>query len=168
MKRGGAEDVPAVARLMEHGSARVREAAVRALRMLGAKGQEEMLLRAVERDVPSVVREAAMWLLADRGRSAVVWNAAKRNGDAQVRRNVLRMKSNAGKWEKLRVFLDAAASDDAGVSDCGVEMLSDWCGRFNETFTPASDEDLRVCRELMAQRALPGGLAGRLEFLLRG
>jgi hypothetical protein len=166
---GDDSDAQTIAGMLGHRSARVRCAAVRALRMVSAAGHREELLHVVETDVPSVAREAAWSLMVGREVAAdVMWEAAKKNSDAQVRLVVLSMMLAAGKWVRLRMYLEAAGSAEARVSERAVELLMAWAWRFNDSFAQPSREDVEVSRALMERSsdALPAGLARELGLIL--
>ena len=151
-------------------SARVRRAAVGALRILGIEGQEQILLRLVSSDVPPVAREAASSLLSGRSLAAdAVWAAALTNTDKRVHLVVLRLLRSAGKWQQLRLFLEAADSIDPKLSECSVGMLTLWIRKFNSTFVQPTVADTEASLKLMeaVRTRLPDSLASELRFILK-
>lgn len=166
---GDRSDGPAISRMLAHRSARVRRAAVRALRVLGVEEQETPLLRIVSSDVRSVVREAAYTLLSRRTTAAdVVWTAALRNTGERVPETVLRLMKDAGKWQQLRLYLGAAGSDSPSLSECAIEMLTTWNSKFNSSFVEPSAADREsslLVLDSVGER-LPKPLARELRFTL--
>lgn len=166
---GRRSDGPAILRMLAHGSARVRRAAVRALRILGVEEQEVPLLRIISSDVRSVVREAAYSLLLRRISAAdVVWTAALKNTGERVPETVLRLMKDAGKWQQLRLYLGAARSESPSLSKCAIEMLLTWNSKFNSSFvepSAAERESSLIALDSVEER-LPKPLARELRFTL--
>jgi hypothetical protein len=137
--------------------------------MIAAKGQGERLLRVVAEDVPSVAREAAWTLVAGRETEPeTVWRHALGSGDARVQRSVLRLMLGVGKWVQLRMYLEAAGSRDAALSECATRMLSEWLRRFNNTFTQPRPDELTASSTLLEglRGSVPGKLAKELAAIL--
>jgi hypothetical protein len=157
-------------KLLANRSARVRRSVIRALRILGAEGNEATFLEVVSTDVPSVAREAAFTLLSGRTVPVdTVWTKALANTDLRIRISVLKLLKNAGKWEQLRFYLQAAAGSDPGLAERALGMLSQWLEKFNSSFVQATISDLEACVELTeaARRHLPASVVRQLDFILK-
>lgn len=167
---GDRTDVDEILNLLASRSARVRRSVIRAMRILGAEGNEATFLEVVSTDVPSVAREAAFTLLSGRTVPAdAVWAKALTNTDLRIRISVLKLLKNAGKWEQLRFYLQAAVDSDPGLAERAMGMLSQWLEKFNRSFVQASISDLEACVELTeaARRRLPASVARQLDFILK-
>lgn len=153
--------------LLGHVRVRVRRAAVRTVARFGCEGSEELLLRMVERDRPSVACEAASVLLRARAIGAErVWRAATRHPTGGVARRVLLRMHLAGKWERLAVYLEAAASNERDVA---VALLRSWTATFNRSgIGPTAEEITRAeACFVMARERMPNELAAEIAFTLR-
>ena len=167
---GDRTDVDEILKLLANRSARVRRSVIRAIRILGAEGNEATLLEVVSTDAPSVAREAAFTLLSGRTVPAdAVWAKALTNTDLRIRMSVLKLLKNAGKWEQLRFYLQGAADSDPGLAERAMGMLSHWLEKFNRSFVQTTISDLEACVELTeaARRRLPASVARQLDFILK-
>jgi len=167
---GDRSDVPAISRMLSNRSPRVRRAVVRALRILGIEGQEQVLLRIVASDVRSVAREAASALLSRRANPpSDVWAEALKNPDQRLHIDVLRLMKSAPKWRQLILYLGAVVSSDASLSACAIEMLTAWLNRFNSSFVDPSlaERDMAAFQLDRASERLPGRLVTELRFILQ-
>jgi HEAT repeat protein len=167
---GDRSDLPAILEMLPSRSARVRGAAVRALRILGIDGQEGVLLKVVASDVRSVARKAASALLARRDHSAsAVWVEALKNPDKSLHCNVLKLIRSAPKWQQLNLYLGAVVSSDESLSACAIEMLMWWLNQFNASFVnpSLSERDLAASQLDRASELLPARLVSELRFTLR-
>jgi hypothetical protein len=167
---GDHTDVPAISMMLSSRSARVRRAVIRALRILGIEGHEQVLLMAVATDVLSVAREAAFALLSRRANPAAdIWVAALKNPDQRLHSNVLKLMKSAPKWGQLILYLGAAVSSDANLSACSIEMLAAWLNRFNSSFVDPSpaERDMATSQLDRASELLPARFVTELRFILQ-
>lgn len=167
---GDRSDTALIAPMLAGRSARVRRAAIRALRTLRADGQQAILRRLVSSDVPSVAREAASSLLAAREVPASgVWADALANPNKRVPVSVLGLMWRAGKWEQLRLYLQAVALTQPKLVESGIGMLALWLKRFNRTFVQPAPSDTASLRSLMnsARSQMPQSLSSDLDFILK-
>jgi HEAT repeat protein len=147
---GCESDVAAISGMLANPSARVRRAVIRALRALGIAGQTESLMRAISSDVPSVAREAASTLMMARSSTVeAIWSAAVSNADQRVHVAVLKLFNRAGKWQQLRVYLEAAGSGNAVLAECSIGLLKMWLFKFNRTFAQPTADDLETAIRLV-------------------
>jgi hypothetical protein len=145
---GERSDAGSISALLQSSSARVRRAAVRALRRLDAQGINTILLRVVSSDFPTVAREAAFSLFASRAvLPSDIWNAALDNPNCRVRQSVLRLMKSAGKWQQIQYYLRSAT--DPALRECAVEMTSLWVRRYNTSFTQATPAEAREITTLI-------------------
>jgi hypothetical protein len=81
----------------------------------------------------------------------------------------LKLLKNAGKWEQLRFYLQAAVDSDADLADRAIEMISRWLDKFNCSFARATTSDLENCGQLFeaVRRGLPPPRADQLAFILK-
>jgi hypothetical protein len=167
---GDAGDVPALAGLLNHRLVPVRRAAIRALRILSAENQEEKLLRVVESDAPSIVREAALAFLAARAVPAqAVWEAVKWNGAPRAKQVVLGLMWNAGKRVQLRVFLEAAASGESELAERAAMRVDRRWFDYNRSLVQPSQEEVQTAWVLLKEvhRVLRHRTVRELESILK-
>jgi len=166
---GSKQDEAAITALLRHRSARIRRAAIRALRILGVGFNSDILLNIVCNDVPAVMREAALTLFAERKTSGEsIWAAAARNPDHRARAAVLNVLQIAGKWTQIRLYLEAVADTEPSVSRRSVELLSLWVRKSNASFTqPTATDKITLQRSIAAMGSLlPQGLSRELSFII--
>ncbi len=166
---GELHDLPTFTSFLRNGSPRVRRAAVRGLSRIGVGGSEEALWSLVESDAPSVAKLAAFALLVRGGVDAEsVWEAATRNPNSRVRRNVLMIVHNAGKWMQLRIYLRALDSKDPDQCLCATERIGNWLVRFNSSFAVRTATDQQVLDGLLHNvgDSLSGAMKRQLQFIL--
>jgi hypothetical protein len=165
---GDRSDAAAISALLQSSSARVRRAAVRALRRLGAEGMNTVLLRVVSSDVPSVAREAAFSIFVGRAvPPSDLWNAALNNPDSRVHRSALRLMKHSEKWQQIQYYLRSAS--DPALRECAVEMIRLWVRRYNSTFVQATAGESQALTALMEASAghLPKDLARELGLIVK-
>ena len=161
-------DQAAITAILATGSAPMRRAAIRALRLLGDV-PPDVLLPLLASDCSAVAIEAAATLLAERTLPAdAVWAEASRNPDRMVRARILRFLKHCSKWMQLRLLLAAAADSHPAVSSRGVALLDRWINRFNQSFTQPTDEDRRAILALLpvAKKHLSDATTRQLTFLI--
>jgi HEAT repeat protein len=167
---GSREDGRRLLELLNHCSARVRSAAVHGLGVLKVEQIEEKLLERISSDSRSVAREATSVLLVRKSVfPGAISAAAKQNPDGQAQLAVLRQMWRAGKWVQLRLYLEAAASDNRELAECALERLAVWESQFNRTFVQPSDSEpaeLLVLTHRVESR-LPADLAKRITFIVQ-
>ena len=166
---GGPEAAADIVGLLDHRSARVRRAVIRATRAVGAKLSSVVLLNKIASDRPSVAREAALALLAERTVAAEqIWGEAKKNPDHHVRTASLNVLRTASKWAQVRIFLDATGDSEPSVSCRAAELLAVWAHRFNVNFTQPTAEDKLALSNALAKLpdVLPRALSRELTFLI--
>jgi HEAT repeat protein len=167
---GGPKDAGAMITLLDHWSVRVRRAAIRAARTVGAKVSSVLLLNTIALDRPSVVREAVLALLAERMISAEsIWAATTKNPDHRARIAALNALQIADKWTQIRLYLDAAADAEPSLSRRAVELIGLWVRKFNTTFTqPTTEDKIAVSSALAAiKNFLPNELSRELMFIVQ-
>jgi hypothetical protein len=166
---GGKQDEAAIIAFLCHRAARIRCAALRALRMLGIGCGSSILLNTIAGDKPAAVREAAMTLFAERKISAEsIWAAVAANPDRRARIGILHLLQSAGKWAQIRLYLEAAADSEPSVSKRAIELLALWVRKFNATFTQPTPADQTVIQGSMAAvwGLLPLALSRELSFIV--
>lgn len=167
---GTSEDGPRLQGLLNHHSARVRSAAIRALSVLNVEQIDTQLLNVISSDRRSVAREAASVLLSRKAvHPTVIWAAAKENPNEHVRGAVLRQMWRAAKWVQLRLYLDSLVTCDAEISQCAIERLKIWEGQFNRSFVQPSQGELSELDDLLqrARSHVPADLWKRVAFIVR-
>lgn len=167
---GDRTDVDEILQLLASRSGRVRRAVIRALRILGADGNEQTLLHLISTDVPSVAREAAFTLFSLRTVStSAIWTTALTSGNRQIRLCVLMLLKKARKWEQLRFYLEAVVDSDPNIGEFARRLFSQWMIKFNRSFVQPTASDLESCGKALAlaRHRLPAHLGEQLEFILR-
>ena len=166
---GDKSDGPAIARLLSNGSALTRCVVLRSLRAL--KSDDHLDLGSfIAREVPSVAREAALSLLAQRSIPGyTVWLQALQNSDPRVWLAVLKVFGRAGKWTRLHVYVDAANIGDSRIFAYAVEQLQWWIAGYNRSFARVAPEERQDILESFEriQGRLPVALARELDFILK-
>jgi hypothetical protein len=153
---------------MHDSSAKTRAAAIRALRILGLVDSGS-LIKALNSDVPSVAREAAISLMSGHVVPPdLIWKEALANRDPIVWRTVLKSFNSAGKWMRLRVYLEAVTTKDDSVSAFAVERLRIWLAQYNRSFTLPQSSDAGQISTLFegARHKLPGEVVRELGFVV--
>jgi len=167
---GDRSDAGLISSMLFARSARVRCAAIRGLTALRADGRREVLRRLISSDVPAVAREAASSLLVAHELSAsAIWAEALANPDRRVPRSVLRLMWRAGKWEQLRLYLEATTLPEPALVERAIPTLELWVRRFNRTFVQPAPSDTAALRPLLdaARSKMPQCLFNALDFILR-
>jgi hypothetical protein len=165
---GDANDALRIMALMQDSLAKTRSAAVRALRILGLT-DSDLLFRALHSDVASVAREAVISLLSARVASAdVIWKQTLVNEDPIVWRTILKSFNDVGKWVRLKVYLEAVATTDAGLSTFAVERLRIWLAQYNRSFTIPQTSDATQIPALLdgVCQKLPSDVTRELGFVI--
>jgi hypothetical protein len=167
---GAKEDRSVVRGLLANRSARVRRASIQALGRFGTEGEEKVLLQIVTSDTRSVARDAAEVLLRVRAVAAdTIWSSATTNPNQFVPITVIRLFKSASKWQQIEIYLQAAMSQERGLSECAVGMVSSLIQRFNRSFAQPSGTELEVASTLLetASSRLPVSVRTELGFLLK-
>lgn len=166
---GSASDGETVAALLSHRRARVRRAAIRAAGMLRTPIESRTLLAAVASDLPSVAREAAATLIAERAvETEPIWRAACANADSRVANAVLPMFRRSGKWPQMARFLEAAISADERIAIRASVQIRWWIESFNARFTQPTEAEKAEVRERFAaaRRCLDTDMVRELKLIL--
>jgi HEAT repeat protein len=128
-------------------AAKIREAAIRALARLNAKGHVELFLTALTDRGPSVSRQALKALAGMTSAIAVerAWLIFASAPRGHIKRNALSLLERLPKWDSIYYLLKAMRDGDEAIADMGRIAIQRWLARFNRTFNlPSSDQIAKV------------------------
>jgi HEAT repeat protein len=155
-----------------HKSAKVRRAAIRGLSRLNGNEHLSTFITALGDERPGVSREAKR-ALADRvngvgGES--LWAIFNSSPLPHVRRNVLYLFAQLGKWDSIYFIIKAVGDADEVIAERSRFYIERWLGQFNRRFTiPGSGQLARLNRALMEYGVLLNeNLLERLWFSMKG
>ena len=170
---GNASDAQMISTYLNHGSARVRASAVRAVAKL-KKGDRDLvpvLFAALQDSSPRVSREArtAFGTRSHSFEADGLWELVERAGYPHVRLNALSLESGLAKWTRLQFLLRACTASDTAVAERAVVGVMRWLHGSNRVaLSPNATEVSDTARLLSdARERLPEKIATELAFMLR-
>lgn len=141
---GVATDDQLIVPYASHRASKIRWAAVRALAKLNREAHIDLLMEALNDQVPCVSRQA---LNALTQKAAVVsgeriWELFQSSASAHVRRNALSLIEKLGKWDSIYYLLRAVRDSDEAIAGMSRFAIQRWLARFNRSFSSPTHEQL--------------------------
>lgn len=169
---GSASDDSLLIELALHRSTKIRRAAIKALSKLNGGEHLSVFMAALQDEMPGVSREARKALS---GRLNVIggeplWEIFNSSTLPFVRRNVLYLFSQLGKWDSIYFLTKAGADSDKEVAERSRLYIERWLMRFNSSFSAPTREQLARLEGALAEcgHVLNENVREQLWFSMKG
>ena len=169
---GCAEDDSLIVPYTSHQMSTIRKAAIQALARLHPEAHQNIFMRAIEDEVPSVSRQAlkALTFRSSSVSAARIWELFKSTPHSHVKRNAFWLIKNSAKWESISYLVRALCETDEDIvmkSRLGIQR---WLYRFNRSFSAPSSEQLARLTEALERcgKLIDETTHEQLRFVMKG
>jgi HEAT repeat protein len=157
---------------IRHKSAKVRRATIRGLSRLNAGQHLSTFITALSDEMPGVSREATRALTAGINGSGgeTLWVIFNSSPLAHVRRNVLYLFAQMGKWDGIYYLVKAIGDSDGAMAGASQLYIRRWVEQFNRRFTAPTREQLARLKRALEEygQMLDENIRETLWFSMKG